>query len=266
MLFRSYSAFFGSLLIWSWFELAFLSGFITGPSKELCPQGIDQIKRFSYALSTIAYSELLLFITLLSMVYLSTGANNTVGLWTFGILFFARICAKLNLFLGVPSINTEFLPSPVVHLASYFRVGSTSWFFPVSISLISFTLFVLVDNIFETLRVKLEEDWETTIVVTLTEFGRTVAVNGSLGTDHGYGSAGLLAGGDGFKEKVVTDWPGLKKTDLHDGRDLMATLDYRSVLSACLEKSFGLSHDLITKKVFQDPKIPRFTDDIFPRA
>ena len=56
-----YSAFFGSLLIWSWFELAFLSGFITGPSKELCPQGIDQIKRFSYALSTIAYSELLLF-------------------------------------------------------------------------------------------------------------------------------------------------------------------------------------------------------------
>ena len=123
-----YSGFFGILLIWSWFELAFLSGFITGPSKELCPQGIDQIKRFSYALSTIAYSELLLFITLLSMVYLSTGANNTVGLWTFGILFFARICAKLNLFLGVPSINTEFLPSPVVHLASYFRVGSTSWF------------------------------------------------------------------------------------------------------------------------------------------
>ena len=100
-----YSAFFGSLLIWSWFELAFLSGFITGPSKELCPQGIDQIKRFSYALSTIAYSELLLFITLLSMVYLSTGANNTVGLWTFGILFFARICAKLNLFLGVDADN-----------------------------------------------------------------------------------------------------------------------------------------------------------------
>ena len=55
---------------------------------------------------------------MLIMVYFSFGAENLLGLWTFGILFFARICAKLNLFLGVPSINTEFLPSPVTHLAS----------------------------------------------------------------------------------------------------------------------------------------------------
>jgi len=124
----------------------------------------------------------------------------------------------------------------------------------------------LVDKIFETLQVSLEEDWKNTIVVTLTEFGRTVAMNGSLGTDHGYGSVGLLAGGSGFNDKVITDWPGLKKADLHEGRDLMATLDYRSVLSACLEKSFGLSHDLITEKVFRDPMLPRFTDTIFPRT
>ena len=143
-----YSAFFGSLLIWAWFELAFLSGFITGPSKKLCPKNISQLKRFAYALSTIAYSELILFFTLFIMFYYSLSAENIIGLWTFGILFFARICAKLNLFLGVPSVNTEFLPSPVEHLASYFRVGSTSWFFPVSISLISFTLFFLVDSIF----------------------------------------------------------------------------------------------------------------------
>ena len=144
-----YSAFFGSLLIWAWFELAFLSGFIAGPSKYVCPKGINQMKRFSYALSNIAYSEAILLFSMLIMVYFSFGAENLLGLWTFGILFFARICAKLNLFLGVPSINTEFLPSPVTHLASYFRVGSTSWFFPVSISLISFTLFFLVDKIFD---------------------------------------------------------------------------------------------------------------------
>ena len=144
-----YCAFFGSLLIWAWFELAFLSGFITGPSKQICPKGISQMKRFGYALSNIVYSEAILLLSLLIMVYFSIGAENLFGLWTFGILFFARICAKLNLFLGVPSINTEFLPSPVMHLASYFRVGSTSWFFPVSISLISFTLFFLVDKIFD---------------------------------------------------------------------------------------------------------------------
>ena len=131
---------------------------------------------------------------------------------------------------------------------------------------IFFSRMRLVDSIFETLRAKLEEAWETTIVVTLTEFGRTVAVNGSLGTDHGYGSAGLLAGGDGFKERVISDWPGLKKTDLHDGRDLLATIDYRSVLSSCLEKAFRLPHDLITEKIFFDPKISRLTDIIFLRA
>ena len=124
----------------------------------------------------------------------------------------------------------------------------------------------LVDKIFETLKVKLGEDWENTIIVTLTEFGRTVAMNGSLGTDHGYGSAGLLAGGGGFNKRVIADWPGLKNADLYEGRDLMATIDYRSVLSGCLEKTFGLSHDLISEKIFQDPNIPRFTDTIFPRT
>ena len=52
------------------------------------------------------------------------------------------------IFLGVPNVNTEFLPSPVKHLASYFKVGGTSWFFPISISIISFTLFFWVDRIF----------------------------------------------------------------------------------------------------------------------
>ena len=96
-----YSSFFASLLIWAWFELAFLSGFITGPSKQLCPKNINQMKRFGYALSNIAYSELILFITLFIMFYFSFNAENTVGLWTFWILFFARICAKLNLFLQI---------------------------------------------------------------------------------------------------------------------------------------------------------------------
>ena len=166
-----YSAFFGSLLIWAWLELAFLSGFITGPSKKICPKGLGQIKRFGYALSTIAYSEIILFTSLLIMFYFSLNAENTVGLWTFWILFFARICAKLNLFLGVPNINTEFLPSPVMHLASYFRVGSTSWFFPVSISLISFTLFFLVDSIFD-----INNQLSTTIGYTLLASLTTLAL------------------------------------------------------------------------------------------
>jgi putative photosynthetic complex assembly protein 2 len=66
------------------------------------------------------------------------GAENTITLWTFGLLFAARISAKLNLFFGVPRINTEFLPKPLAHLPSYFRQGPVTAVFPLSITLLSF--------------------------------------------------------------------------------------------------------------------------------
>jgi len=143
-----YSSFFGSLLIWAWFELAFLTGFLIGPVKKICPPNMPNKDRFIHAWQNVAYSELILLGALLSITVISVNADNGVGLWTFWILFCARICAKLNLFLGVPNVNSEFLPSPVKHLASYFKVGNTSWFFPLSISIISFALFFWVDRIF----------------------------------------------------------------------------------------------------------------------
>ena len=143
-----YGSFLGSLLIWAWLELAFLTGFLIGPVKKPCPPNVSNKARFFHAWQNVAYSELILLAALLAMTFISVNAENRVGLWTFWILFCARICAKLNLFLGVPNVNSEFLPSPVKHLASYFKVGNTSWFFPLSISIISFTLFFWVDKIF----------------------------------------------------------------------------------------------------------------------
>ena len=143
-----YYSFLGSLFIWAWFELAFLTGFMTGPIKKPCPPNMPNKERFVHAWYNVAYSELILLAVLLIMTFVSINSDNRVGLWTFWILFCARICAKLNLFLGVPNVNSEFLPTPVKHLASYFKVGSTSWFFPLSISGISFTLFFWVDKIF----------------------------------------------------------------------------------------------------------------------
>jgi putative photosynthetic complex assembly protein 2 len=51
----------------------------------------------------------------------AVGPPTPSGFWTFAVLFFARISAKLNLFFGVPRINTEFLPRPLAHLPSHFR-------------------------------------------------------------------------------------------------------------------------------------------------
>ena len=88
-------------------------------------------------------------------------------------------------------------------------------------------------------------------------------MNGTWGTDHGNGTVGLIAGGSIKKSRVIANWPGLAKNEQFEQRDLMATIDYRSVCAACIEKSLGLDHDLIASQVFFDSKLPRVFDFIF---
>jgi len=76
--------------------------------------------------------------------------------------------------------------------------------------------------------------WAETVVVVVTEFGRTARINGSNGTDHGTGTVAFLAGGALKGGRVVADWPGLRPADLHEGRDLKPTLDLRAVLKGLL--------------------------------
>ena len=65
------------------------------------------------------------------------------------------------------------------------------------------------------------------------------------------------------KAGIISDWPGLKPKNLHEGRDLLATIDMRSVCAACLEASFGLEHEQISEAVFADKKIKRIYNEIF---
>jgi uncharacterized protein (DUF1501 family) len=125
------------------------------------------------------------------------------------------------------------------------------------------TQLTLIDDIIAGYKEGLGEAWDRSIILTLTEFGRTVLENGTGGTEHGYGSAGLLAGGAITKSRVISQWPGLAKNEQFEKRDLMSTIDYRSVCAACIEKSLGLDHDLIASKIFYTPKLPRIYDQIF---
>jgi putative photosynthetic complex assembly protein 2 len=134
----AYIAFLSSLAIWGWIELAFLSGIITGPNTTICPPRAAPVDRFSRAVGTILWHELLLIATVMLLATTSIHAANALALWTFVVLFFARISAKLNLFFGVPHINTEFLPRPLSHLASHFRVAPMNAVFPVSITAMTF--------------------------------------------------------------------------------------------------------------------------------
>jgi uncharacterized protein (DUF1501 family) len=84
-------------------------------------------------------------------------------------------------------------------------------------------------------------DWDDTVVVVLSEFGRTVHENGNGGTDHGHGNAIWVLGSKVRGGRVYGDWPGLATAQLYQGRDLAVTTDYRTVLAAILERHLGLA-------------------------
>ena len=141
-----YTAFLAALALWGWIELAFLSGVITGPNHAPCPPFVGAGQRFWRAVGTIAWHETLLIVTMIGLGLASLHAANPFAFGTFALLFFARISAKLNLFFGVPRINTQFLPRPLAHLPSHFRQGRITAFFPVSVSVLTVASALLLER------------------------------------------------------------------------------------------------------------------------
>jgi uncharacterized protein (DUF1501 family) len=94
--------------------------------------------------------------------------------------------------------------------------------------------------------------WERTVVLVATEFGRTAALNGTRGTDHGTGAAAFLLGGAVRGGKVIADWPGLAPAALYQGRDLRPTTDLRSVAKSVLRDHLGIAAKFIDTEVFPD--------------
>ncbi len=100
--------------------------------------------------------------------------------------------------------------------------------------------------------------WPSTVVVVLTEFGRTVAINGTGGTDHGTGGLALLAGGPVAGGRIGGDWPGLGVRSLYEGRDLRPTGDLRGLLKGVLGQHLRVSEAALETQVFPDSRsVPR---------
>ena len=136
----AYIAFLSALGIWGWIELAFLTGIISGPIQKPCPPNVPEWERFLRAWGTVAFHEILLVGALIIVLMDGWTAANTFGMWTFIILYFARVSAKLNLYFGVPKINTEFLPAALMHLPSHFRIARLNWVFPISVTALTFAV------------------------------------------------------------------------------------------------------------------------------
>jgi uncharacterized protein (DUF1501 family) len=105
--------------------------------------------------------------------------------------------------------------------------------------------------------------WPRTSILIITEFGRTAAINGTRGTDHGTGTCCFLVGGTVDGGRIVADWPGLAPSQLLERRDLKPTQDLRSVCKSVLADHLRLDSRAIENHVFPDSTQARAINGLF---
>ncbi|HEY2035451.1 MAG TPA: DUF1501 domain-containing protein [Steroidobacteraceae bacterium] len=107
-----------------------------------------------------------------------------------------------------------------------------------------------LDNALSALKTGLGPTWNDTAVLLATEFGRTVAENGTRGTDHGTATAAYVVGGAVKGGRVVADWPGLSQQKLYQDRDLRPTLDLRAIMKGLLAEHLDVPARALESSVF----------------
>lgn len=130
----AFCAFTSALLVWGWHELSFLTGWVTGPRKQAASAGATGWTRFAQAVQAILWHELAILASGLLIVAITWGEPNQVGTGTFAVLWFMRISAKLNIFLGVRNLSLQLLPPHLRYLGSYFRRRAMNLLFPFVVS------------------------------------------------------------------------------------------------------------------------------------
>jgi uncharacterized protein (DUF1501 family) len=114
------------------------------------------------------------------------------------------------------------------------------------------TRLTYLDGVLGGLSSGLGEEWNNTVVVAATEFGRTARVNGTGGTDHGTASTALVLGGALRRAGIVGDWPTLRPAKLYDNRDTAPTLDMRALFKGVLAEHLGLERKTLDTVIFPD--------------
>ena len=100
------------------------------------------------------------------------------------------------------------------------------------------------------LKTGLGSHWSKTVVLAVTEFGRTARPNGNLGTDHGTAGTLFLFGGALKGGRIIHKWPGLSDADLYEGRDLRPTIDIREVVNGVLHEHYGISQNTLINDIY----------------
>ncbi len=141
----TYLGFIGALAVWAWHEASFLTGVMTGPRRESCPEGLEGLPRFKAAFMAVRDHELAIALTGMLVVAISLGGANLTGMWAFLLLWVMRVTAKLVLYFGAPHVAVGMLPPRLAYMASYFRTDRTSAVLPAFIIAMVF-VFALLCN------------------------------------------------------------------------------------------------------------------------
>jgi len=140
----AYASFTFGVIIWGVLEMTYFTGLLVGPRKHACPPDCSGWRRFWLAVQTSLYHELIIIATAVFLILMTWGEPNQVGTWSFIVLWLMRWSAKLNLFLGVPNLNEEWLPDHLRYLRTYMPKRAMNLLFPVSVSLSTVIVVLLV--------------------------------------------------------------------------------------------------------------------------
>jgi uncharacterized protein (DUF1501 family) len=110
------------------------------------------------------------------------------------------------------------------------------------------------------------EVWQDTVVVVISEFGRTVAENGSRGTDHGTGGLAFILGGSVNGVKIIGRWPGISERAQYQERDLFPANGIRSLFKIALHDQLGLSENHLEDAIFPNSRKAQILDGLIRRS
>ena len=130
---NAYLAFASVIAMWAWHELAFLTGWLTGPRRVPLAPGARGWQRFKQSTQVVIWHELALLLNFSFLLWMQQGQPSHVALCTFAVLWCMRFSAKMNLFFGVPEVGEQYLPKHLAYLGSYFKKGRLSAFFYASV-------------------------------------------------------------------------------------------------------------------------------------
>jgi putative photosynthetic complex assembly protein 2 len=130
----AYYAFTSAVLVWGWLEMSFYMGYVTGPRKQHCHHGCAGWRHFGHAIMASLHHEIAILGLAAVVLWLTRGAANQFGTWTFIVLWWMHQSARLNVFLGVSNLNAEFLPDHLAHIRSFLRNAPMNLLFPFSVT------------------------------------------------------------------------------------------------------------------------------------